>query len=104
MKPNTVLADAGILMPYWVTSDKQEMRLKVKDKFMGALEPLKQGRLYSINAEFESYCIEKQNQEPIKGYFLKVPQITSCAIEIDFDYFYFPCKHNYIYEKIRSQR
>ena len=31
MKPITVLADEGILMPYWVT-DQQTTILKVKDK------------------------------------------------------------------------
>jgi hypothetical protein len=39
--------------------------------------------VYSIDAEFESYCIEKENQEPSKGYFLKAPQIKPCAIDID---------------------
>ena len=63
MKPITVLADEGMMTPYWVTSDKQEMILKVKDKFIGSIEPLEQGKVYSINAECESYCIEKiQNQ------------------------------------------
>ena len=85
MKPSTGLADEGILMPHWVTVDKQEMILQVKDKFIGALEPLEQGRVYSIDAEYESYCIEKENQEPINGYFMKVPQMKSRAIEIDSD-------------------
>ena len=52
---------------------------------MLSIEPLQQGKMYRIYAEFESYCIEKENQEPIKGYFLKVPQIKSCAIEIGSD-------------------
>ena len=48
------------------------------------------GKVYSIDAEFESYCIEKEDQAPIKGYFLKVPSMKSCVIEIDdTDYFYF---------------
>ena len=80
MKPITVLADEGIQMPYWVT-DKQNTILKVKDKFIGSIEPLEQGKVYSIDAACESYCIEKENQEPIKGYFLKVPLMKSCAIE-----------------------
>ena len=76
---------------YWCLtgSDKQEVIWKVKDKLIGALEPLEQGKAYSITAEFESYCIDKENQESIKGYFLKVPQMKSCAIEVDSDYFYF---------------
>ena len=84
MKPSIVLADEGILMPYWVT-DKQHIILKVKDKLIGSIEPLEQGKVYSTDAEFESYCIEKENQEPIEGHFLKVPQIKSCAIEIESD-------------------
>ena len=82
MKCITVLDDEEIRMPYWQT-DKQEMILKVKDKFIGSIEPLEQGRLYSIDAEFESYCIEKEN-ENIKGYYLKVPQMRA-FIEIDSD-------------------
>ena len=50
-----------------------------------SIEPLEQGKVYSIDAEFESYCIEKENHEPIKGYFLRVPQMKSCATEIDYD-------------------
>ena len=34
MKPITLLDDEGMRMPCWVTSDKQEMILKVKDKFL----------------------------------------------------------------------
>ena len=85
MKVITVLDDEEIRMPYWVTSDKQEMILKVKDKFIGSIEPLEQGRLYSIDAEFESYCIEKENETPIKGYYLKVPQMKAVGVEIEID-------------------
>ena len=81
MKPITVLDDEEIRMPYWQT-DKQEMILKVKDKFIGSIEPLEQGRLYSIDAEFESYCIEKEN-ENIKGYYMKVPSMKAMGVEID---------------------
>ena len=58
MKPITGLADEGILMPYWVT-DKQNVILKVKGKFILSTEPLEQGKVYSIDADFESYCIQK---------------------------------------------
>ena len=46
-------------------------------------EPLQVGKAYSIDAEFGSYCIEREDQEPIKGYFMKVPSMKSCVIEID---------------------
>ena len=84
MRPITVLADEVILMPYWVT-DKQDVILKVNEKNILSIEPLQQGKVYCIDAEFESYCVEKEIQEPIKGYCLKVPQIKFCAIEIDSD-------------------
>ena len=74
MKPITVLAEEGMLMPYWQT-DKQDTILKVKDKWIGSIEPVEQGKVYSIDAEFESFCIEKENQEPVKGYCIKVPQM-----------------------------
>ena len=84
MKAVTVLAVEGILMPYWV-ADEQDVVLKVKDKFIGSIEPLCQGKVYSTDAEFESYCIEKENQDHVEGYLLKAPQIKSCAIDIDSD-------------------
>ncbi len=84
MKSITVLDDEGIRMPYWQT-DKLETILKVKDKFIRFILPLEQGRLYSIDAEFESYCIEKENEESIKGYYLKVPQMKAVGVEIDTD-------------------
>ena len=77
------MADEGILTPYWVT-DKQDTILKVKDKLLGSIEPLEQGKVCSIDAECESYCIE-ENQESIKGYSLQVPQMKSCTIQIDYD-------------------
>ena len=82
MKSLTCLHDEGIRMPYWVTSDKQEMILKCKDKFCGCIEPLEQGRLCSIDAEFERYSIDRENETPIKGYYMKVPQMKA-IIEID---------------------
>ena len=82
MKCITVLDDEGIRMPYWQTYELETI-LKVTDKFIGSIEPLEQGRLYSIDAELESYCIEKEN-ENIKGYYLKVPQMRA-FIEIDSD-------------------
>jgi len=84
MKPVTVLADEGILRPYWV-SDKQNTILKVNDKFIGSVAPLEQGKVYRVDTEFASYCIEKDYQEPINGYFMTVPQMKSCTIEMDSD-------------------
>ena len=46
-------------------------------------EPLQVGRAYSVDAEFESYCIDREGQEPIKGYFMKVPSMKSYVVEID---------------------
>ena len=82
MKPITVLADDETLMPFWVT-DKQDVILKVKEKIILTIEPLQVGKVYSIDSEFESYCIEKEDQERIKGYFMKVPSVKSYVIEID---------------------
>ena len=46
MKPITVLAEEGMLMPYWQT-DKQDTILKVKDKWIGSIEPVEHGKFYS---------------------------------------------------------
>ena len=45
------------------------------------IEALQVGKVYSIDAEFESYCIERKDLEPITGYFMKVPSMKSCVIE-----------------------
>ena len=85
MKPVIALEAEDVRMPYWTTSDKQELILKVKDKFIITVEPYEQGKLYSINAEFNSYCIEKNNEAPINGYFLKVPSMKPCGMLIECD-------------------
>ena len=63
MRPITALADEETLMPFWVT-DKQDVILKVKEQSILTIEPLQVGRVYCIDAEFESYCIEREDQEP----------------------------------------
>ena len=80
IKPITNLEAENIRMPYWISSDKETL-LKVKDKFMVSIEPCEQGMLYSIDVEFCSYCIEKDNQEPIKGYYAKIP--TMRRLDVD---------------------
>ena len=71
MKSIIGLQDDDIRMPFWKTVDKQEMILKVKDKFVNAVSDLVKGLEYAIDITFESYCIEQEDNEPIKGYFLK---------------------------------
>ena len=44
-------------MPYWKT-EKHELILKVKDKFINYDQELQRGNLYSINVDFESYSID----------------------------------------------
>ena len=58
MRPITALVDDETLMPLWVT-DKQDVSLKVKEQIL-TIEPLQVGKVYSIDAEFESYCIENK--------------------------------------------
>ena len=82
MIPITVLADEETLMPFWL-ADKQDVILKVTDKIILTIEPLQVGKVYSIDAEFESYCIEKEDQKPSKGYFVKAPSVKSCVFEND---------------------
>ena len=83
MRRITVLADEETLTPYWL-SEKQDVILKVKNKIILTIEPLQVGKVYSIDAEFESYCIEREDQEPIKGYVMEVPSMKSCVIQIDY--------------------
>ena len=62
-------------MPFWKTVDKQELILKVKDKFVNAASDLVKGSEYAIDITFESYCIEQEDKEPIKGYYSKVSNV-----------------------------
>ena len=72
MKSIIGLQDDDIRMPFWKTVDKQDLILKVKDKFVNAASDLVKGSEYAIDITFESYCIEQEDKEPIKGYYSKV--------------------------------
>ena len=86
MKSIIGLQDDDIRMPFWKTVDKQEMILKVKDKFVNAVSDLVKGLEYAIDITFESYCIEQEDKEPIKGYYSKVsnakPRKSQPGLEI----------------------
>ena len=69
------LQDDDIRMPFWKTVGKQEMILKVKGKFVNAVSDLVKGSVYAIDITFESYCIEQEDKEPIKGYYSKVSHV-----------------------------
>ena len=75
MKSIIGLHDDDIRMPFWKTSGKQEMILKVKDKFVNAVSDLVKGLEYAIDITFESYSIEQEDKEPIKGYYSKVSNV-----------------------------
>ena len=75
MKSIIGLQDDDIRMPFWKTVDKQELILKVKDKFVNAASDLVKGSEYAIDITFESYCIEQEDKEPIKGYYSKVSNV-----------------------------
>ena len=48
---------------------------KSKDKFVNAASDLVKGLVYDIDIMFESYCIELEDKETIKGYYSKVSNI-----------------------------
>ena len=75
MKSIIGLQDDDIRMPFWKTVDKQEMILKVKDKFVNAASDLVKGSEYAIDISFESYNIEQEDKEPVKGYHSKVSNV-----------------------------
>ena len=87
MKSIIGLQDDDVRMPFWKTIDKQEMILKVKDKFVSNKQSdLVKHLQYAIDITFESYCIEQEDKEPIKGYYSKVSNVkplkTPPGIEI----------------------
>ena len=75
MKSIIGLQDDDIRMPFWKTIDKQNMILKVKDQFVNAVSDLVKGSVYAIDITVESYCIQQEDKEPIKGYFSKVSNV-----------------------------
>ena len=75
MKSIIGLQDDDVRMPFWKTVDKQEMILKVKDKSVNAVSDLVKGLEYAIVITFESYSIEQEDKEPIKGYYSKVSNV-----------------------------
>ena len=75
MKSIIGLQDDDIRMPFWKTVDKHELILKVKDKFVNAASDLVKGSEYAIDISFESYNIEQEDKEPIKGYYAKVSNV-----------------------------
>ena len=86
MKSIIGLQDDDLRMPFWKSVDKQELILKVKDKFVNAASDLVKGSEYAIDISFESYNIEQEDKEPIKGYYAKVSKVkplkTPPGIEI----------------------
>ena len=70
-----------IRMPYWKT-EKHELILKVKDKFINYDQELQRGNLYSINVDFESYSIDNI-EEPVKGYYCKVQGVKKIHFEVE---------------------
>ena len=75
MKSVISLQDDDIRMSFWKTVDKQEMIWKVKDKCVNVVCDLVKGLEYAIDITFESYSIEQEDKEPIKGYYSKVSNV-----------------------------
>ena len=69
MKSIIGLQDDDIRMPFWKTSDQQEMIWNVKDKFVNAVSDLVKGLEYAIDIKFESYFKEQEDTELVKGYY-----------------------------------
>ena len=82
MKPIRNLEEDDVRMPYWKT-DKKDIILKVKDKFVNYKDDLENGCLYNANLDFEFYSIEDvENDKSIKGYYLKVQGLVKTKMEI----------------------
>ena len=61
---------------------KNELILKVKDKFINYYQELQRGNLYSVHVDFESYSIGNI-AKPVKGYYCKVQCVKKIQFEID---------------------
>ena len=83
MKPVRSLEEDDVRMPYWKT-DKKDIILKVKDKFVNYSDDLESGCLYSANLDFEFYSIEDlENDKSLKGYYLKVQGLLKPKMEVE---------------------
>ena len=83
MKPIRILEEEDVRMPYWKDKDKNDIILKVKDKFVNTTDELRRGGAYTVNLDFEYYSIEDlENDKSIKGYYLKVQGLVKTNIEI----------------------
>ena len=83
MKPIRNLEEDDVRMPYWKT-DKKDIILKVKDKFVNYSDDLERGCLYSANLDFEFYSIEDlENDKSLKGYYLKVQGLVKTKMEVE---------------------
>ena len=81
MKPIRNLEEDDVRMPYW--KDKDNIILKVKDKFVNTKDDLKSGFLYTANLDFEYYSIEDlENDTSLTGYYLKVQGLVKTKLEI----------------------
>jgi len=82
LKPVRLLESDAIRMPYWCT-DKKDIILKVKDKFVNTNDELHKGLCYVMDLELLYYSIEQPDKEPINGYYAKAISIKQCGMEID---------------------
>ena len=84
MKPMRNLEEDDVRMPYW--KDKDNIILKVKEKFVNTKDDLKSG-FYTAHLDFEYYSIEDlENDKSLKGYYLKVQGLVKTKMEIDIAY------------------
>ena len=81
LKQVKAVEEDEIRMPYWKT-EKHELILKVKDKFINYDQELQRGNMYSINVDFESYSIDNI-ENPVKGYYCKVQCVKKIHFEVE---------------------
>ena len=85
MKPIRSLEEDDVRMPYWKT-DKKDISVKVKDKFVNYSDDLESGCLYSANLDFEFYSIEDlENDKSLKGYYLKVQGLVKPKMVVEIE-------------------
>ena len=83
MKPIRNLEEDNVRMPYWKT-DKKDIILKVKDKFVNYSDDLESGCLYTAHLVFEFYSIgDLYDGQTLKGYCLKVQGLIKPKMEVD---------------------
>lgn len=81
-KPLFSLNDGDLEILIWETENK-ELILKVGDQWYAGICELMNGETYVLDLEFQSYQLETNDGNNIKGYYCKIPNAKPLQVKFD---------------------